>query len=251
MAWHISNKLYEKWRYSQVPEEASLAESSSDGNASVQLSGNPTPLLYLPPDRMKAFSRLSRYGMTFRPLTEDHGAALLTWYREASLVRTSAPQERERASPESAAECGSTWRGSLARYDRSTSSWRTAQYSLLGDLTLYSGTWPRWGTMRNGECSERSMPGHLTRENVSGLWPTPTKQDAKHREVEPCYKNGTAKYGAIPLHVKVGGELNVDWVEWLMGWPTGWTALVAQETDKFQQWCASHGIPFTNGYQSA
>jgi len=65
MAWHISNKLYEKWRSSQVPEVAFLEESSLDGNASAQSNGNPTPLLYLPPDRMKAFSRLSRYGMTF------------------------------------------------------------------------------------------------------------------------------------------------------------------------------------------
>lgn len=251
MAWHISNKLYEKWRSSQAPEVASLEGSSLDGNASVQSSGNPTPLLYLPPDRMKAFSRLSRYGMTFRPLTEGHGAALLTWYREAFLARTSAPQEREQELTGSGAACGNTWQGSLAKYDRATCSWRTRQFSLLGDLELFSETWPRWGTMRNGECSERLMPGHLTRENVSGLWPTPTKQDSKHREVEPSYKNGTAKYGAIPLHVKVGGELNVDWVEWLMGWPTGWTALVAQETARFQQWYASHGIPSTNGCQSA
>lgn len=29
-----------------------------------------------------------------------------------------------------------------------------------------------------------------------------------------------------------GGALNPDWVEWLMGWPVGWTALGASETDK-------------------
>ena len=67
MAWHISNRLFEKWRSSQVPEAASLAESSSDGKPSVQSNGNPTPLLYLQPDRTKAFSRLSRFGMTFKP----------------------------------------------------------------------------------------------------------------------------------------------------------------------------------------
>jgi hypothetical protein len=40
-----------------------------------------------------------------------------------------------------------------------------------------------------------------------------------------------------------GGQLNPDWVEWLMGWPIGWTDLKPLETDRFRQWCASHGIP--------
>jgi hypothetical protein len=42
-----------------------------------------------------------------------------------------------------------------------------------------------------------------------------------------------------------GGILNPEWVEWLMGWPIGWT----QETnlpplamDKFRQWLRSHGV---------
>ena len=180
MAWHISNKLYEKWRSSQALEVASLEESSSDGNASAQLNGNHTPLLYLPPDRMKAFSRLSRFGMTFRPLTDDHGEDLLTWYREAFLARTSAQPGKEQASQASGVECGSTWLGSLAKFDRATCSWRTAQCSLLGDLTLFSETWPRWGTMRNGECSERLMPELHTDVNESGLWRTPTAHDWKN-----------------------------------------------------------------------
>jgi hypothetical protein len=30
-----------------------------------------------------------------------------------------------------------------------------------------------------------------------------------------------------------GGKLNPEWVEWLMGWPLGWTDLKPLETDKF------------------
>ena len=33
-----------------------------------------------------------------------------------------------------------------------------------------------------------------------------------------------------------GGRLNPMWVEWLMGWPLGWTDLKPLEMDKFQQW---------------
>ena len=35
------------------------------------------------------------------------------------------------------------------------------------------------------------------------------------------------------------GQLNPPWVEWLMGWPIGWTDLKPLVTDKFrnvQQW---------------
>ena len=38
------------------------------------------------------------------------------------------------------------------------------------------------------------------------------------------------------------GPLNPTWVEWLMGWPTGWTDLKQLETDKFRWWQHKHGL---------
>lgn len=43
-----------------------------------------------------------------------------------------------------------------------------------------------------------------------------------------------------------GGALNPPWVEWLMGWPIGWTDLKPLETDRFQSWLQQHSAPFTN-----
>jgi hypothetical protein len=43
------------------------------------------------------------------------------------------------------------------------------------------------------------------------------------------------------LNDQIGGQLNPTWVEWLMGWPLGWTDCAASATDKFQQWLNSHG----------
>lgn len=37
-------------------------------------------------------------------------------------------------------------------------------------------------------------------------------------------------------------RLNPDWVEWLMGWPIGHTALKPLETAKFQEWQQQHSI---------
>jgi hypothetical protein len=37
-------------------------------------------------------------------------------------------------------------------------------------------------------------------------------------------------------------RLNPNWVEWLMGWPIGHTALKPLATDKFQEWRQQHSI---------
>jgi hypothetical protein len=44
-----------------------------------------------------------------------------------------------------------------------------------------------------------------------------------------------------PLNAEVGGPLNPNWVEWLMGWPIGWTDLKPLEMARFQEWQQQHG----------
>lgn len=73
---------------------------------------------------------------------------------------------------------GLKWPASLAKFDPATSSWKTAQFSLLGDLDEFSQTWPRWGLMRNGECWERPTLAPRTSASVSGLWATPAASDS-------------------------------------------------------------------------
>lgn len=43
-----------------------------------------------------------------------------------------------------------------------------------------------------------------------------------------------------------GGALNPNWVEWLMGWPIGWTALGASETVKCRCARRQHSESYTN-----
>jgi hypothetical protein len=67
--------------------------------------------------------------------------------------------------------------------------------------------------------------------------PTPLSRDWKSSHASEATKEKNSR----PLNEEVGGPLNPTWVEWLMGWPIGWTDLNAPATGRFQEWCASHG----------
>ena len=242
MSWIFSNRLiqdFERLRSSPGLGAAYSEGSSSDGKPSAPWKSTPTPPQFCSPDKMKEFSRLSRFGMTFKPLTENLGVELLTWYLADSHAKTSVARAKVQASKASAVECGQKWPESLARYDHASRLWKTAQCSLLEGLDVYSETWPRWGTMRGGECWELSTPARLISENESGLWPTPCARDWKDNGRSPAELHRNS----VTLATAAGGQLNPTWVEWLMGWPLGWTDLKPLATDKFPQWLRSHGIP--------
>lgn len=82
------------WLFSRVLVEEYLVENSLGGEQCAPLSGSHTLGLCLPNDRMMAFLKGSRFGMTCEPLTENLGAELLTWFLEASHVRTLVQLER-------------------------------------------------------------------------------------------------------------------------------------------------------------
>jgi hypothetical protein len=258
------------WLFSQALVEEYLVDISSDGEQSAPLNGNPTQQAYCAPDKTMVFSRLSRFGMTYKPLTEPRGEELLTLFRAGFPVKTSAQQEKALESTETDQECGITWRGSWTKYDPDLSLWKTHQCSLLGGLDEFSGTWPQWGLMQNGECWEQQTSALRTKEIASGLLPTPTTQGlnggsnsrkaAMTRGTWPTprasdYKGATsadamskaAARGFSPNLPEAaaaaagGGSLNPMWVEWLMGWPLGWTDLKPLGMDKFQQWQQQHG----------
>lgn len=282
------------WLFSRALVEASSAVTCSDGEPSAPSSSTATPQAFSWLAKTTGASRRSRSGMTCEPLTDARGEAVLTWCLADSLARTSARQDKAPASTAPAPVSGERWRGSLAKYDRASSSWRTPQCSLLAGLDAFSETWPRWGMMRGGECSGLATPERRISATASGSWPTPNKMDShdhesmsspehwqerqeakarrgirlqypkekwptpamiikrreSQRETFPTptvndSKNNNPPSQALrntpPLNVVVGGSMNPAWVEWLMGWPIGWTDLHASATDRFRQWCASHG----------
>lgn len=182
--------------YSQALVAASSLGSCLDTEQSAPSSGSHTHKPCLWHDKTMEHSRLSRFGMTCKPLTAIHGAELLTSWLAAFRVKTSALPETAQDLTENAAECGTTWPASLAKFDPDTSSWKTAQLSLLGGLEEFSETWPRWGLMRAGECWERQTLVPRTSESASGLWQTPVADDAANRANGKWNSRGEPKLSA-------------------------------------------------------
>jgi hypothetical protein len=68
---------------------------------------------------------------------------------------------------------------------------------------------------------EKAREGGTLVEAVSArMWPTPAARDSRTLKGA---KRGPNSEGGTPLPVAVGGTLNPRWVEWLMGFPDGWT----------------------------
>ena len=74
------------------------------------------------------------------------------------------------------------------------------------------------------------------------FWPTPTHSDARNTGVpsQLC-----RQYMPLSCRVRItedgrfdsrGGRANPEFVEWLMGWPAGWSALGPLATDRFRTW---------------
>lgn len=231
------------WLFSQVLVAEYLEANSSAGEPSAPSNGTVTPQAYLLPDRMTESWNRFPSGMTCEPLTESHGKALLTWFREASLAKTSAQRAKAQGLKESAAGCGNTWPESLAKYDPVTSLWKTRQCSLFEDSDECLETFPRWGTMRDGELWELSTPEHLTNENESGFWPTPQMVDYKGTSSGSKFQQRNAQFATWANGEAISGTIypHPDFYDALLGWPTGWSALNALGTDKFHQWLRSHG----------
>ena len=184
------------WLFSRALVAEYLAEKFLDGEQSAPSNGSLTPQAYCAPDRMTVFSRLFRFGMTFKPLTANRGEALLMLYLEDFPAKTSALPEKELESTESGLECGDTWHGLLARFDPDSSSWKTAQLSLLGDSDESSVTWPRSGMTVGGQCWELPMLGRRIKGTDFGLWQTPVADDAVERVIGKWNSRGEPKLSA-------------------------------------------------------
>lgn len=191
----------------------------------------------------------SRCSATSEPLMLDPTEDELTSWLEAFPARTSASQAKAPASTATDPGSGWKWAASFAKWTPSSSTWRTRQCSLVEDSTEFLETWPAWGLMLDGECLEHTTPALAMSEKGCGFWPTPTRRDS--RTLKGSQPPKRAPTSGLPLvwtialtltpEKRSAGRLNPEWVEWLMGWPMGWTDLRPLEMARFREWLQQHG----------
>ena len=255
------------WHFLQGREVASWEAGSLDGAPSALSSLIPTAAASSSPDSATESYPDSPSGTTFGPSTGGRGADTSMSSPVDFRVRTSPSPEPATDLKERAADSGWRWPGSFAKFDQDLSLWKTRQCSLLGGLDEFLETWPRWGSMRSGECLERTMLELGTVASESGLLPTPCAQDWQ----PICWDRAEKIVRGLRPRKDAGGGVSdlqdasaVWWLrrngrserpprgmrpranpsfwEWMMGWPVGWTDCAPLGTDKFRQWCASHGV---------
>jgi hypothetical protein len=75
----------------------------------------------------------------------------------------------------------------------------------------------RW-TERAAEKAQQGIRLEFPLRIAAQMWPTPTVQDASNNAGPSQFSRNS-----LPLNAVAGGALNPTWVEWLMGFPEGWT----------------------------
>lgn len=110
-------------------------------------------------------------------------------------------------------------------------------------LSEYVMVWPTPNARdwKSGHASESTMNRNSR----------PLSEVATHREKFSTpqsrdYRTGSQERYDDPartknLNDKIGGQLNPDWVEWLMGWPIGWTALEPITLLDWRDWSSDPG----------
>ena len=181
-----------------------------------------------PEDLQESSVILPKWGMTRTGLVYQH----LTLERpinvtESGLLPTPCSQERG----------GAHTPGSHLTLTKAINGWTKGR---VGQDPAECRIWP---TPVASDWKRNGYPGDLSRKSPTlgamvQLYPTPKATDGNKRgKVSNHHQNGLA--GAVKSG-HGGGVLNPNWVEWLMGWPIGWTDLKPLEMDRFQKWLEAH-----------
>lgn len=220
-------------------------------------------------DKRTGRSLPSQSGTTSKPSRDFLSVGSLMWSLRGSLANLLVRQEnkKEKTTTETS---GPILRELSGRYDPELSCWRTSPDCFGHTEELSSATFPPWGMTVGGELYPLKMPEQLTSERGGGVWPTPrssnpsgSRPNGKGGKVlaeEVQIKEGIRKRGrrtwttptvqdgennggesqfrrnTLPLNAQAGGSLAPEWVEWLMGWPCGWTSLDPLPAGELERW---------------
>ena len=115
--------------------------------------------------------------------------------------------------------------GKSVSLDRFVKFWPTAEVQQSGQPEM----WPTPTTQDNPQVRGQGATIGTNRGTTLGgavrMWPTPKARDWKDGTSEGTKGRQSPDLGKVVGQSKNSGSLNPEWVEWLMGYPEGWTDL--------------------------
>lgn len=130
----------------------------------------------------------------------------------------------------SAPDYGPNCFGSLAFFDRDTSSWRMWQHCFIEGWQPFSESFPSSGMTRSGVLFPRARWLLHTHGSECSLWPTPTASMGKKGwGISLTCHHGYRPDVAARCDVS-GWKPHPELIEVLMGFPQKWTDLEGSET---------------------
>jgi len=166
--------------------------------------------------------------MELFPMSSVAGSLARTFRRPANSVELK----------QSEVDYGPNTGASFASFDPITSLWRTSQICFSGELSAFSGTWPRSGMMLGGVACELVISEPPISEIGFGLLPTPraAKRGARQPQtaIASLLRVGRTKAHKLEdaLVILEGrtGIPNPAYVAWMMGFNPTWCRLAPTET---------------------
>lgn len=166
-------------------------------------------------------------GTTLKVFLDNNSKESLTSFTVASLVKTSALQEMEKA-----------WKESKADYFLRSCAWPKKSSPNSYSLKIQKEFWPREeskllnrlppsGIAAVGLLKAVKRLDHPNLVKDGFVWPTPVATDYKRRDWPADRKRKSPNINCM-LNIKnntTGLKTNPNFLEWLMSYPFGWTEL--------------------------
>jgi hypothetical protein len=222
------------------PSTLSLAASPASRSASPgRWAGRPMIVGYGPssPDAFASYDPATSSWRTSQDSwldTEGWGTSLVTW-PPSGMTRNGTAFQRQPLVPRTSVTGSGSWPTPQAQMPGAGPDNAKVQNLLTGSRHSFYLT--------QAVEAERQLPGVIT----GNRWPTPTARDHKDGQYNPNVPvNGllgravwptptsadglggpgnSGRDGGENLRTAAGGALNPTWVEWLQGFPLGWTDL--------------------------
>lgn len=225
MAWiYLAESAESVWPFSHGLEQWPTVKSSDMHKP------------YFCPECDRENSKSPPSGMT---LGQSQGNCCLQsiLFREDSHARTSVLRAVEQVWLESEVAYSSKSSDLPKKLSLLSSSLKTSLQSGQEDSDVWSADFPISGMTVGGRLSRPPQLEPRTSAKDGFYWPTPTAQDFKKRGPN-SKQQGLSNVVFYPQHRQTlknpTGQLNPTWVEWLMGYRTGWTELGDLETQWFR-----------------